>query len=326
MATAVVEIERDLQDLLAAWVDPEAGRQWDLITLAFVDDPRTIASAHRFKQGMSQIRIGRRLVESVLDLSAAAWADWRGGEDIRQWSANHLAKLVMRFVFYHEFAHINRGHLYELARRSGEANARFAWAETDTIIPRGCVRIARWMERDADIIGSDFFAMFTVLGPWRKRPVSMRRTYLMLCLSAGALATLQLERFRQEHGGDDSVHDKPYTRWLTLTQAMGGSLARELRLSEEDVIQATGSALYMLADLATQLGLPPELWALHNMKQFRTCSLAHDRTMRRHGGAVERYLQDRSSFLPDVGMSTTDIGQQVSSKRRRLGRSDDGLT
>lgn len=293
-------IEEDLRAHLASWIDAGANREWDRITLEITDDPEVYAQVRRFRVGFSEIVVGRGLLKSLQAISRRHWKTWKGSREARTWGESFVATLAARIVLYHELAHVMRGHLYELDRRSGGRSASFCWGEGSSEAPRGCARLARWMERDADIVGADLFAMFTALKTWRKRPKRDRRSFLRLCMLAATLTLLELERVTRMRARS-RVHDLPFQRFLTYFEALGGALLRELRLEEEDLLGEMRPILESVVELAPVVKVDRALWGLRDPKRFSRVSELHSRMLDRYSQSEDRHLSRRSSFLPDVG-------------------------
>ena len=313
-------IESEVRDHLESWKAPFGERrQWDSITIKFVDDPDVSATVDRFSNDVHEIKIGRELIRSIVGLVERSWGTGKGvSEENKSWKVATLSKYSVLLVYYHEFAHVVRGHLFELASRTKKVSARFSWDETRSTALKGNIRRCRWMERDADVIGADYFAMYTVLPYWKEKDLEARKTMARFCLTSAAAICVQIELDRRKQKTQSTIHDAPYLRWLTYVEALGGALVRELELDDEDLFSMVGAILEELQAVAKQQKLPPDLWALADLDRFKTENRRHRRIVDSYLRYQEKYLENRSSFLPDVGPQFATTEKAVTSTISKL--------
>lgn len=306
-------IESYVQSHLESWIGAEENRrQWDLIRLRFVNDPKVAAIIYRLPSGRHEIMIGRNFVCSLLELVEKCWGKFGDlSDDNQRWKVEAIAKYSVLLVYYHEFAHVIRGHHYELARKTKQTSSQFCFGETSGRPAKGCVYLTRWMERDADIVGADFFAMMTALPHWLDKPKRERKTLARLFLTAAAAVCVQIESWRRDLKCAYPIHDAPYLRWLTFIEALGASLVRELELDDEDLLEIIAAILTELQTLPEWTKLPPDLWALQDMQKFRNETRRHTRILDSYQRFQEKYLINRSSFLPDVGSEYASNTQEA---------------
>ena len=318
------DAEKSVRKHLASWKE-ELGkrREWDQVTVKFTDESDVAANVIRYSSGLSQIYIGRPFVKRTIRLVHDCWSQFvQSKTNDCKWVCRKISEYAVLIIYYHEFSHIVRGHLYELASRSITPTAKFCWSESSFEPPKNCIRICRWMERDADVIAADLFTMFTLLEMFRDVEISIRQRYASLCLAAAATVFIQLEQFCRTQVNAVVIHDAPHLRWLTYIEAMGGSLARELKLKDDDLFGAVSIVFKEIVKITDQQKLPAPLWGIADLGQFRKTTLKHTGLIKRYMINEDKYLGDRSSFLPDVGIGEVDSAQSIDLAIRRLkGRS-----
>lgn len=322
-------VETDVQSHLATWKSSNSDLEWDKIVVQFVDEHDVVARAFRYPTGMTFIQIGRPFVRDLVSIHLS-WCKRSGLSNRIEGNAESLAKFLTQasigVVYYHEMAHVVRGHLYEMARLTGGLSADFCWDETNDPPTRGKIRLRKWLERDADIQGADFFAIFNSLKHWRGADQDSRRMLARLCLAGAGVVLMHSGGFENAEIRQAGGHDEPFLRWLRYIDALGGALYRELRMSEKPFFTAVRSALMDLADVAAHEGVPAGLWGIEDLAGFKRVLNRHIRLVSRCQTRMEELLDGRYSFLPSVGRSAKAIRDKVRGVRSARSRIEEHLT
>jgi hypothetical protein len=287
-----------------ASVELERATNWSTIDIFGDSIARLRRSLHGFVTSADSLVVrwqseGSHTIHQE-DFGAIAGARAVPPQENREWLADFLTRTAARFLYYHEMAHVIRGHLAHELQQSGRA--RFAYNEQDGA--RSLTPLQRWrwraFEVDADMFGSDLFARLTALSTWRGLDVRDRRRLCSLVLFAAATTFVLLD-LEQRPRRACGVHQPPFVRFLVVLDTLGPALRRELGLRDAGMNHAARAAVGWIGRFSAHLGNMDRRWPARDRAGWTTALRRHDRAMKMSDRVMKRLLAGKSTLLPDVG-------------------------
>lgn len=221
-------------------------------------------------------------------------------EETREWLIQFITLTATRFVYYHELAHVVRGHLHHdwvIRGRSTHSEAGFNGTDPHHR------RLWRLFETDADVVGSDFFARLTALESWRKLDSGNKRWLCTLCLFSAGLSLLLLDREQKRSVNKVSlnakpIHQPPFIRFLILLDILGGAFRRELGMTFPQILRYSKTAMGFLAQASHCLQANAKLWTAVDKGGWRKSLARQTKLLSEHQMKMKALLGKRSTLLP----------------------------
>lgn len=323
-------LKKRVRQELSEWITAQGrASEWDKVVLHFKCDPMFNAEVTRTPSGSYRIFLNETVPLRLANYLGSFLADpefwqisWRRRandghrkrsfdltktmpSDLRRmssesnsgWLTAYLAEQAVRFLFYHEMAHIIRGHLFYAHLAFGDSRRCFSMAEARPSPVIGAeLNFCRVAEIDADIVGADHFIRVTALDYWKKVPPDTKQAFAVLLLFSVGLVFLALDTVKSQRASD-GIHQSPLIRFLIVVDVIGSALASEIGLRGRRLnLSAIAAFRYLMK--AADLLESNSSWKGRSKQVFANAMRERAKVLAAYHRNMGRLFEGHSTLLP----------------------------